>query len=508
MGPAEPSAIALDERIKYCRGLPTLPAVALRLLEMAEDREATLDRFAALIAQDPALAGKLLRVANSPFYGHAREIATLPQAMQVLGLNAATTLALSFSLRRSVSVQSSDGFDVDRFWRHSLLTALAARTLAVELRVARPEEFLLAGLLRGIGVLVMDALFGSAYAEVYAAAADVDDLKRREAAAFGFQHVAAGALLLREWRLPERIARAVEGSHQPDRGRGVGLLAGCLAVGGELADAWLADGDAGALARIALVAANVLDLGAERFQAVLAGMARGVPGIRSLFDVRLAEPSWLAQVEASADELQLVRQLGTGTVGPVAEHPGDPLEHRVAQLEREVQRDALTGLFNRAYLDRVLELEFDRAAQTGATLSVAFADVDRFKAVNDRFGHAAGDQLLMAVARWLLRGVRQSDVVARYGGEEFVIVMPNTELHTAQVAMERILVDLQAKPFRTDDGQSVTIGLSMGVAAQVPGGMAFPHAHALLEAADNALYRAKRAGRGRVEVELLRRDPG
>lgn len=492
--------LKLDALIGRCRKLPTLPAIALQVLELAEDPEATLDRFAGLMAQDPALAGKLLRVANSSFYGHAREIATLAQAVQVLGLNAATMLALSFSLRRCASPVGGDSLDLDRYWRRSLLTALAARTLAVELRVGRPEEVFLAGLLRGIGILVMDSLFAGTYAKLYAGAAAEGELLRQECAAFGFQHVEAGARLLREWRLPERIARAVEGSYAMDSGRSTGVLAGCLGVGSQLADVCLTRADTEAFVRTGALAAEVLDLSANRFQAVIGEMARKVPGVESLFDVALIEPAWMEHIEASADELRLVRQLRAGAMVFAPEPRDGPLAHRVAMLEHEVQRDALTGLFNRAYLDRALEVEFSQVAEAGRPLSVAFADIDHFKAVNDRFGHAAGDQLLMAVARWLLRGVRQSDVVARYGGEEFIVLMPNTDLDTARAIMERILAELRSKPFRTDDGRDVTIALSVGVTAHGDGGNRYAGARDLLQAADLALYRAKRAGRGRVEV--------
>src|SRR5690606_19280261 len=101
--------------------------------------------------------------------------------------------------------------------------------------------------------------------------------------------------------------------------------------------------------------------------------------------------------------------------------------------------DELTGLFNRRYLDAFLAAAFRHAKETGRPLSVAFADLDRFKHVNDQHGHQAGDHVLSATARLLQCSVRSSDIVARYGGEEFVLAFPDTDRRTAHAICERVV---------------------------------------------------------------------
>ncbi|MBY4597509.1 sensor domain-containing diguanylate cyclase [bacterium BD-1] len=164
------------------------------------------------------------------------------------------------------------------------------------------------------------------------------------------------------------------------------------------------------------------------------------------------------------------------------------LEAQNTELEEEARRDALTGLLNRSGLQRATELGW---AGTGP-FSVAVLDLDHFKRVNDTLGHSAGDEVIRIAAEEIGRGVRGGDVAARYGGEEFLLMMPGTPLAAAVTVVERIREAIAA---RSDLPTPVT--LSAGVAAGVAG----RHAPAqVFQAADQALYLAKRRGRNRVEL--------
>ena len=103
----------------------------------------------------------------------------------------------------------------------------------------------------------------------------------------------------------------------------------------------------------------------------------------------------------------------------------------------------MTGVYNRAYLDQVLAREFEHSTRHKWPLSVAFADLDNFKSINDRFGHQAGDRILQATARILRGNTRETDLIARYGGEEFVVVLPATDADTARSICERIVAAFQ-----------------------------------------------------------------
>lgn len=166
-------------------------------------------------------------------------------------------------------------------------------------------------------------------------------------------------------------------------------------------------------------------------------------------------------------------------------------------LRQQSIRDVLTQLFNRRYLEETLERELFRAQRTGRSLGIIMLDIDHFKSINDRFGHAVGDLVLRQLARLLQTSVRQGDVACRYGGEEFVLILPEASLaHTAARAEElRLETHGIAIPAPTAEGE--TLAISLGVAAFPEHGT---HGEALLKASDDALYTAKATGRDRVVV--------
>ena len=171
------------------------------------------------------------------------------------------------------------------------------------------------------------------------------------------------------------------------------------------------------------------------------------------------------------------------------------LEGINALLSFESQTDKLTGLSNRRHIDEILSEQHERAGRLGKPISVVLIDVDRFKSYNDTYGHAAGDETLVRVARLLNEGKRPADFVARFGGEEFLVVLPNTTEEGAAIVAERIRKAVQNHRW---DLRPVTI--SLGVCTYEGD----PHtAHELLQAADAALYASKQAGRNRVTIGSL-----
>ncbi|MBE3069293.1 MAG: diguanylate cyclase, partial [Planctomycetes bacterium] len=162
------------------------------------------------------------------------------------------------------------------------------------------------------------------------------------------------------------------------------------------------------------------------------------------------------------------------------------------RLEAQATTDALTGLWNRRRFIEMLERECQRGARTSAPLALAMLDVDRFKAVNDTFGHVFGDRVLVAMADRLHHAARGTDVVARYGGEEFMVLMPDTTAEEALNAAERIRKSIASHPI-SDDKRTVEVTVSIGISALGAGGAVSPES--LVRLADETLYAAKQAGR-------------
>ncbi|MDN3222295.1 diguanylate cyclase [Pseudomonas nunensis] len=185
------------------------------------------------------------------------------------------------------------------------------------------------------------------------------------------------------------------------------------------------------------------------------------------------------------------------------------LAERVAHMEQEAlgyrehleeQRqkaliDPLTGLPNRAAWSERLEHEIAEWQQHGNTLMLAMLDLDHFKRINDNYGHLAGDKVLKIIASVLRKRLRGSDFIARFGGEEFVLLMPATVPAVGAKLLETLRASIEACPFHFK-GERVTVTISMGLAAFKPG----EHSDMVLKRADQALYRAKNAGRNRVEL--------
>lgn len=176
------------------------------------------------------------------------------------------------------------------------------------------------------------------------------------------------------------------------------------------------------------------------------------------------------------------------------ERHADRLRRRLLQQQARAEVDGLTQLANRQAYEQRLEYEYARWRRYGSPLSLAVIDLDRFKSINDRFGHNAGDKVLRTAARVLRSNIRETDFLARYGGEEFTLVMPETNLDQARKTADKLRAALAAAPFHAGE-QRLPVTLSAGVTA-------FQEAdtrESAFERADRALYNAKNAGRNRVE---------
>lgn len=199
-----------------------------------------------------------------------------------------------------------------------------------------------------------------------------------------------------------------------------------------------------------------------------------------------------------------IRGLELGAVDYITK-PFDPSElmarvrsalrshEQVAQLARQAQIDGLTGLWNRSYLDARLGTEVLAARQSGQPLCCIMADLDDFKAINDRFGHACGDEVLRQVAKILSAAASPQDSVCRFGGEEFTLLLPDTPVWAAQRLAETLRREIERHSFEFG-GTLLRVTCSFGVSA-----LPDYSPPSVVELADGALYDAKHSGRNRVE---------
>jgi two-component system cell cycle response regulator len=175
---------------------------------------------------------------------------------------------------------------------------------------------------------------------------------------------------------------------------------------------------------------------------------------------------------------------------------GDMLRESVQSSIEMAVTDQLTGLHNRRYLDTHVAMLFDQSALKARPLSLLLLDIDKFKTVNDSWGHDAGDEVLREFAARVKTCARAIDVIARMGGEEIVVALPDTALEAARAVAERIRAHIESRPFAINRGaREIPVTVSIGVASRVPADV---DPLALMKRADEALYVAKQTGRNRV----------
>ncbi|UYB53763.1 GGDEF domain-containing protein [Xanthomonas sp. AM6] len=493
----------LEAILAHSRNLPSPPGIALRIIDLAQDPDVDLATTADTIAMDMALSARMLRIANSPLYASRRRIDNLGQALTMLGLNAALSLALGFSMVQSLRDGTASSDLQERIWRRSVLSALASRMLGQAMGLRKHEELMLAGLLQDMGALALLHVCHGEYAPLLREAGDSagEALAALERERLGCDHAEVGAWLARKWKLPDYLQRSI--------GRSAGAepatdtFGRCVLLSASIADIWLA-ADPDAARDLAMARAyRDLQLDSRRFDEVIAGVAAALPEIGPIFDVRIAQPERIDAIISHARELMVLRNLREIQEATQARHQADESEHRARRLAEQASRDALTGVYNRHQLEVLLAQQFDLATRHDWPLSVAFIDLDDFKKINDAHGHLIGDQVLRAFAQALQPLLRSSDTVARFGGEEFLVLLPNTSEEAALNVIRRILTDIVQRPMAEVKGGPLHISFSAGIATQ-GGRERFSTAQELLQAADDMLYSSKHGGRNRVTARSFR----
>ena len=300
----------IKERLGRCPELPSMPAVALRILNLCQQSEPDLDEIAKLLSRDPALAAKLLRLTNSPAYGLKSKVATVSHATMILGLNAIQTLALSFSLVKNL--QQHDRQPMSWFWRRSLLSAVAARELAVAVGCPQSEEAFLGALLQDIGILALRQLREPRYESVSAqAGADHARLATEEKELFGTDHAGIGGWLCERWKLPPVLCLAVTGSHSlqqlpesthPD----IAKIARIVAVSGLVADIWMRDHTATATAEAREASERFLGVPSAALDQILLRVAENSNEVAALFEVAIESQEEMTAILERAKEALLL----------------------------------------------------------------------------------------------------------------------------------------------------------------------------------------------------------
>ena len=203
----------------------TPPPILNEVLAMLEQDNSSAKKLSEIILKDPNLTARILRVANSSFYGCRQKVTTINQAVMILGLNAVKCLVLSMSIYNQVSAQNSGGNDQEyvKLWQHFLETASAGQTIAQTIKYPTPEEAYISGLLHDFGLLFLQRHFPGETAQVRHWVADGNSLIASERKVFDTDHQEVGSLIATKWNLPKKLTDSI-GYHHPQDGNGIDEL--------------------------------------------------------------------------------------------------------------------------------------------------------------------------------------------------------------------------------------------------------------------------------------------
>ncbi len=621
------------ETLKARDNLPSPRGVSLQIIQLADKEDATIQQIARLINNDPALAGRVIKAANLLVRREGRPVASIMDAVSLLGIKSVRQLALSLSLVADFSAGPCQHFDYQKFWAHSACGGLAAQEVVAKTHLGVADEAFLLGMLAQIGRLTLATVFPSEYSLILERLTDSDDLNALEREAFGLDHNQITALMLADWGMPklfqdvalhiecpeasplkegERNWRLLQLFHFSDhlaevcvaapaaRYRRIPRLMLLATRVGIETEALIEIGDRvaqglrewGALLNITapdlppfeeilnsasitpeLLGVDDLPSGQHATYKLRILLVEDDRAIQLLYKALLEKaghqvitanngrtaleivktnppqliisdwmmpemdgiefckalrrnPDWqriyvfivtaqesterlVEAFEAGVDDylskpinpkVLAARLRGAQRIIQMQEaQEEDRLQLRrfadeLAQSNKRLQAlaltDALTNLPNRRHAMERIEQEWAVAARSGRPLCCMMVDIDRFKSINDTYGHQFGDEALKMVAASLRQAARKQDIVCRLGGEEFIVICIDTDEQAAFNYAERLRLHVASQQLQVQN-KTLQLTVSIGVSANSD----MKTAEAMLLQADKRLYAAKAAGR-------------
>ncbi len=496
--------------------LPTLPSAAIRLLQLVGAEDPKYDEICQTIMADPALAARVLQTANSAYFGLRTRVTTLDRAAFLLGPATLASFCLTFSLASQSLPGGSAAEGFRSYWLHSLLQGLAAETIAKYDAINNAGSFFVNGLLLDIGRLAILKAAPDEYQQVLAQESTSDlDVVSVERNNMGIDHIEIGMALCQKWNLPEVFCNAIE-YHHASANQILALkdfatypAIRVTALASSMCDFILYGQSARSHSRTITLARDIFDFDDDTTRTILTEIRTKSESLPDEYriDVRAVPPmeEILTQANDMLATMSLSAQAEAERVRATKvelETKNRSLELACERLEKRATFDHLTELYNRAFLDAYLSKHLRPAHRSQLPVGVILCDIDRFKNVNDTYGHQFGDAVLHHVAQVLKASVSEEDVVARYGGEEFVVATTTKAADEVIETAERIRANVEQASL-DHAGIRINITLSAGVSTtdEQPSD-ALVTAEALIAAADKAMYAAKALGRNRVQTTL------
>jgi diguanylate cyclase (GGDEF)-like protein len=497
---------SLDSVIANVKNLPSLPTVALKIIQEIKREKLSNNSLSEIISYDPALTAKILKIANSSFYAISDGVDSIDRAVNILGQEALKNIALSFVIVNGLKRDNVDNFDHELFWKRSITAAVSAEMLTSKLKVNRGDTFVIP-LLMDIGVLVMYLSDRNEYLKVFDEKR-VSELTTVEAekTVFGYDHQELGSRILIKWNIPENISLPIAYHHNPEKCPSeMKELVEVLQLADIASSVYHSSNSIKKMGQFRELLKEKLKISDEEVGEFIDGIAEKTIEVLGTFEIDAGDMKPYSQIleEANAElgklnlsYEQLVMELKQEK--SKVEILARDLKGANDKLREMAFEDGLTGLFNHRYFQDHLEREVSRVNRYSHLLSLIMIDIDHFKKFNDTHGHQQGDTVLRAVADVLNDSIRKPDIAARYGGEEFMIILPETGLKGTLVLAERIRQFIEELEIKIDN-QVLKVTISLGITSYDPSNGRKEKAE-IIESADKALYNSKNTGRNKLSI--------
>lgn len=497
---------ALSSLLVGTAALPSLPAIAVRIIKEVKKDKLAIGELADIISYDPALTAKILKVANSAFYSLPYKVDSIERAVNILGMEALKNIALSFVIVKGFRRNAVDDFDHEHFWKRSITAAVSADMIASKMKIKRDETFV-TSLLMDVGVLVMYLSNPDDYLKVINKK-KVSRLSTYDAerAVWGFDHQDVGAAILKEWGIPGSIYLPISYHHEEECPAELRSTVDVLRLSDISSSIYHGSKTTEKFREFRRLLQDKLNLNETEVGEFVDSIADRTIEVLSTFEIEAGDMKPYSQIlEEANEELgkmnlsyeQLVMELKQAK--EIAEKLAVEAWEAKEKLRELAVKDGLTGLYNHRFFQDTLDKEIERTERYQRPLSLVMMDIDFFKKINDTYGHPQGDIVLRSISGLFEKTVRKPDVAMRYGGEEFAIVLPETDIKGAVVVAERIRQAVEKLDIAIGNNQKINITVSLGVTTYDPG-MSKKTKTELIESADKALYNSKQTGRNKFSI--------
>ncbi len=490
--------------------IPSLSPVVSKVLDLIRSENASAKELAEVIQNDNSLTTKVLKVVNSAYYAIPSKVATIAQAVVILGFDAVKNLVLSMSVLELLVSDTQEIKQVQKLWERSLFMAVTARQIATRREsIVNPDEAFIAALLADVGMLMFVRHAAEDYVPLVVreqrGEAELPVLERE---LFGTDHCKIGQQLAENWGFPDKLSEPIAWHHDMDAAEGLSTeledVSRITLFARRCASVIYVEDLEKMMKECRLQAEITFGLSNEELDEFLLEVFDQVDKTADYFGVKLDQQANYMEIlqEANRKLSQMnlsYEQMNQKLVkaNERAERLASQLQDANEKLQELVNTDPLTGVLNRCSMEQSLLHEFTRARRYERQLAVMLIDIDHFKQVNDNFGHPQGDSVLKEMAEVVTEMLRDTDMMVRYGGEEFLIVMPETKLYAARIAAERIRRLVEGHEFTHLPGTPMFLTISIGV-AELSNEDKCNSPEELVKASDLKLYEAKENGRNRI----------